>query len=171
MIEPEISDPFTGEPTDYGEWWWVPVAGIAILLVSYYVPQLWPLLMGLLVVGFAVRGIISLVDDGWSNGVLILFIVAVIGAVLAYVLYSRRETIEEALSDTDTKTIIVWGTLGVIIGIGFAAFADIYINGYTFFVAFIGEFIPAAGPNILFAILLTPLLYGAWKQAELQSGR
>ena len=52
-----------------------------------------------------------------------------------------------------------------------SAFADIYINGYTFFVAFIGEFIPAAAPNILFGILLTPLLYGAWKQAQLQSGR
>ena len=59
----------------------------------------------------------------------------------------------------------------MIVGIGFAAFADIFINGYTFWVAFVGEFVPAAGPNILFAILLTPLLYGAWRQAQSQSGR
>ena len=83
----------------------------------------------------------------------------------------RREAIAEAMSDVDTKTIIVWGVLANVLGIGFAAFADIWVSGLTFMAAFAGEFVPAAGPNVLFAILLAPLLYGAWKQAQMQSGR
>jgi hypothetical protein len=66
---------------------------------------------------------------------------------------------------------VVWGTLGVIVGIGFSSMADIWVNGYSFTTAFIGEFIPAAGPNILFAVILTPLLYAAWKQARARAGR
>jgi hypothetical protein len=102
----------------------------------------------------------------------ILFLVlTLLGAAMAYRLYSRRQDIAEAMSDIDTKTIIVWGVLANVIGIGFAALADIWVSGLTPIAAFAGEFVPAAGPNILFAILLAPLLYGAWKQAQLQSGR
>jgi uncharacterized membrane protein len=171
LLQPTIPDPFSGEPTDFSGWWWVPLAGLVLLLVINFVPRLWPVLMGLLVLGFAVQGVVSLVRDGFSWGVLLLFLLALFGGVLAWIVYRRKAAIAQALSDEDTRTIVVWGTLAVIIGIGFAAFADIFINGYTFFVAFIGEFIPAAGPNILFAILLTPLLYAAWKQAQAQAGR
>jgi hypothetical protein len=98
-------------------------------------------------------------------------LVTVVIAALGWYLLSRREAIAEALSDEDTKAIVVWGTIGVIVGIGFAATADIWINGYSVFTAYVGEFIPAAGPNILFAVILTPLLYGAWRQAQAQTGR
>jgi ECF transporter S component (folate family) len=171
IISPNIADPFSGEPANYGDWWWVPLAGLVLLLVTNFVPRLWPWLMGLLGLGFLVQAIVSFSSEGFSGGALILLIVAILIAVLAVYIYRGREAIAAALSDDDTKTIVVWGTLGVIIGIGFAALADIFINGYTFFVAFVGEFVPAAGPNILFAILLTPLLYGAWRQAQAQTGR
>jgi hypothetical protein len=49
--------------------------------------------------------------------------------------------------------------------------ADIIVNGYSFATAFIGEFVPAAGPNTLFAVILTPLLYAAWRQARAMAGR
>ncbi len=171
IISPNISDPFSGEPANFGGWWWVPAIGLVLLVVTNFAPRLWPYLMGLLVVGIAVRAVLSLASEGFTSGVVVLLLWAILTAVLAYYLFRRREAIEAALSDEDTKTIVVWGTLGIIIGIGFAAFADIFINGYTFFVAFVGEFVPAAGPNILFTILLTPLLYGAWRQAQAQSGR
>ncbi len=171
LISPNITDPFSGEPANFGTWWWVPLLGLALLLVTNFVPRLWPWLMGLLGLGILVRAIISLVNEGFSGGVLILIILAVLVGALAYYVFRRREAIAAALSDEDTRTIVVWGTLANIIGIGFAAFADIFVNGYTFFVAFVGEFVPAAGPNILFAILLTPLLYGAWKQTQAQAGR
>ncbi len=55
-------------------------------------------------------------------------------------------------------TAVTWGMLGNIIGIGFAAISDIRINGYSLPVAIVGEFLPAAGPNLIFTALLLPLL-------------
>jgi hypothetical protein len=171
LLNPNIPHPWSGELTDFGGWWWVPVLGLALLLVTYYAPNLWPLLMGLLVLGMFVRAIASLISDGFSGGSLLLLLLAVVVAGLAYSIFSRRQAIAAALSDEDTRAIVVWGTLAVIIGIGFAAIADIFVNGYTFVVTFVGQFIPAAGPNILFTVLLAPLLYGAWRQAQSQTGR
>lgn len=171
VISPNINDPFSGEPANFGGWWWVPALGLVLLLVTNFMPRLWPWLMGLLGLGILVRAVMSLGSEGFSGGAVILIVLAILIAALAYYVFRSREAIAAALSDDDTKTIIVWGVLGVIIGIGFAALADIFINGYTFPVAFVGEFVPAAGPNALFAILLTPLLYGAWRQAQGQTGR
>lgn len=171
FISPNVTDPNTGEAADFANWWWVPAAGIALILVTGYAPQLWPALVGLMGLGFLAQAIITLVNDGFDTGVLVLFGVAIVIGLLAYYVFSRREAITEALSDEDTMTIVVWGTLAVIIGIGFAAFSEIYLSGYTLFVAIVGQFIPAGGPNILFAVLLTPLLYSAWKQAQSQTGR
>jgi hypothetical protein len=150
--------------------WWIPVLGIALLLVINFVPRLWPILMGVLLLGLAWGAISSFIGGEIWAGILFL-VLTLLGAGMAYRLYSRRQDIAEAMSDIDTKTIIVWGVLANIIGIGFAALADIWVSGLTPIAAFAGEFVPAAGPNILFAILLAPLLYGAWKQAQLQSGR
>jgi len=71
----------------------------------------------------------------------------------------------------DTALINLWGALGIVIGIGFAAFADIWVNGYTFFVAMVGEFVPAAGPNIINAAILAPILLAAYKAVQSRTGR
>lgn len=71
----------------------------------------------------------------------------------------------------DTATINLWGALGIIIGIGFAAIADIWVNGYTFFVAMVGEFVPAAGPNIINSSILAPILLAAYKAVQARTGR
>jgi uncharacterized membrane protein len=71
----------------------------------------------------------------------------------------------------DTATINLWGALAIIIGIGFAAIADIWINGYTFFVAMVGEFVPAAGPNIINSAILSPILLAAYKAVQARTGR
>ncbi|MFZ8843711.1 ECF transporter S component [Thermoflexus sp.] len=68
-------------------------------------------------------------------------------------------------------SVIVWGAVANIVGIGFAAIADIWINGYPPAVALLGEFVPAAGPNILHAAILTPLLVGAYNALQRQLGR
>jgi uncharacterized membrane protein len=65
----------------------------------------------------------------------------------------------------------VWGALGIIVGIGFAALADIPWNGYSFTTAFLGEFLPAAGSNLINALILLPILLAAWKSAQARTGR
>ena len=73
--------------------------------------------------------------------------------------------------DVDLAAINLWGTLGIIVGIGFAALADIWINGYSFATAIIGEFSPAAGPNILNSMILSPILLAAYRAIQSRTGR
>ncbi len=71
----------------------------------------------------------------------------------------------------DLAAVNLWGTLGIIAGIGFAALADIWVNGYSFATAIIGEFAPAAGPNILNSMILTPILLAAYQAIQSRTGR
>lgn len=66
---------------------------------------------------------------------------------------------------------VAWSLLGNFIGIGFAAISDIWINGYPPAVAIVGEFLPAAGPNSIFAAILVPLLVAAYSSVQHQTGR
>ncbi len=74
-------------------------------------------------------------------------------------------------SNIDVAAAVTWSLLGNFIGIGFAAISDIWINGYPPAVAIVGEFIPAAGPNAIFAAVLVPLLVGAYAAVQRQTGR
>lgn len=71
----------------------------------------------------------------------------------------------------DIAAAVTWGMLGNIVGIGFAAISDIWINGYSPAAAIVGEFLPAAGPNLIFAAILVPLLVAAYSSVQRQSGR
>jgi uncharacterized membrane protein len=71
----------------------------------------------------------------------------------------------------DIAAAVTWGMLGNILGIGFAAISDIWINGYPPVLAIVGEFLPAAGPNLIFAAILVPLLVVAYAAVQKQSGR
>jgi uncharacterized membrane protein len=71
----------------------------------------------------------------------------------------------------DVAAAVTWGMLGNILGIGFAAISDIWINGYSPVAAIVGEFLPAAGPNLIFAAILVPLLVAAYSSVQRQAGR
>jgi len=71
----------------------------------------------------------------------------------------------------DVAAAVTWSMLGNILGIGFAAISDIWINGYSPVVALVGEFLPAAGPNLIFAAILVPILVGAYAAVRKQTGR
>lgn len=73
--------------------------------------------------------------------------------------------------NVDVAAAVTWSMLGNILGIGFAAVSDIWINGYPPVVALVGEFIPAAGPNLIFAAILVPILVGAYAAVRKQTGR
>lgn len=74
-------------------------------------------------------------------------------------------------NNVDVVTAVTWAMLGNILGIGFAAISDIWINGFSPAAAIVGEFLPAAGPNLIFAAILVPLLVGAYASAQRQAGR
>jgi hypothetical protein len=71
----------------------------------------------------------------------------------------------------DIAAAVTWGMLGNLLGIGFAAISDIWINGFSPAAAIVGEFLPAAGPNLIFAAILVPLLVVAYAAVQRQSGR
>lgn len=73
--------------------------------------------------------------------------------------------------NVDLAAAVTWAMLGNLVGMGFAAISDIWINGYTPTVALVGEFLPAAGPNLIFAAILVPLLVVAYASVQKQSGR
>jgi hypothetical protein len=74
-------------------------------------------------------------------------------------------------SNENVAAAVTWGMLGNILGILFAALSDIFINGFSLVAAVVGEFLPAAGPNLIFAAILVPLLVGAYAAVQKQSGR
>jgi uncharacterized membrane protein len=90
---------------------------------------------------------------------------AVIGFVLVVII---RVVFRENI---DLAAAVTWAMLGNFIGIGFAAISDIWINGFTPAVAIVGEFLPAAGPNMIFAAILVPILIGAYNALQRQIGR
>lgn len=88
-----------------------------------------------------------------------------IGFILALVVYFAFG------SNVDVAAAVMWGMLGNLLGIGFAAISDIWINGFSLPVAIVGEFIPSAGPNLIFAAILLPVLVIAYASVRRQSGR
>lgn len=88
-----------------------------------------------------------------------------VGFILAVAVYFAFR------SNIDVAAAVMWGMLGNLIGMGFAAISDIWINGFSLPVAIVGEFIPAAGPNLIFAAILIPVLVIAYASVRRQSGR
>ena len=71
----------------------------------------------------------------------------------------------------DVATAVTWGMLGNIVGLLFASLSDIVINGFSLAAAIVGEFLPSAGPNLIFAAILVPMLVVAYAATRRQSGR
>ncbi len=74
-------------------------------------------------------------------------------------------------SNEEVAAAVTWGMLGNILGLLFAAISDIWINGFSLAAAVVGEFLPSAGPNLIFAAILVPLLVLAYSAVRRQSGR
>jgi hypothetical protein len=90
---------------------------------------------------------------------------AVTGLVLVVIVRFAFST------NVDIAAAVTWSMLGNFIGLGFAAISDIWINGYSPAVAIVGEFLPAAGPNLIFAAILVPILVAAYAAVQRQTGR
>jgi len=73
--------------------------------------------------------------------------------------------------NVEMATAVTWGMLGNIVGLLFASLSDIVINGFSLPAAIVGEFLPAAGPNLIFAAILVPMLVAGYAATRAQSGR
>src|SRR5215208_214865 len=74
-------------------------------------------------------------------------------------------------SNENIAAAVTWAMLGNILGLLFASLSDIWINGFTLPATIVGQFLPAAGPNLIFAAILVPLLVVAYSSVQRQSGR
>jgi energy-coupling factor transport system substrate-specific component len=73
----------------------------------------------------------------------------------------------------NTRAIVIaeiFGIVGVLVGIGFAAYTDIFVSKLSFAAA-TSEFVPAAGTDLLNAIILLPILLVAYNAARRRFGR
>jgi energy-coupling factor transport system substrate-specific component len=81
------------------------------------------------------------------------------------VLYVRR------LNDARSIGIAVgFSLLGIIVGMGFAAFTDIWVYGITPLAAW-EEFVPVALTNAIAAIVLVPILSVAWEAVRTRTAQ
>jgi energy-coupling factor transport system substrate-specific component len=64
----------------------------------------------------------------------------------------------------------IFAIIGIIVGIGFAAYTDIWVSKYTIAAA-TGNFVPAALSDLVNGIILLPILLIAYNAAVRRSGR
>lgn len=75
---------------------------------------------------------------------------------------------------TNTRNIVVaeiFAAVGVVVGIGFAALNDIWVSKLSFSTAIVGEWVPAALPDLLNGLILLPILLIAYNAAVARRGR
>ena len=75
--------------------------------------------------------------------------------------------------NTVNKIVIaeIFSVVGIIVGLGFAAYSDIWVSQITPATATTGEFIPATLPDIVFGVILLPILLVAYNAAMARTGR
>jgi energy-coupling factor transport system substrate-specific component len=121
-------------------------------------------------VGLFTGGIGNLINDlltgtvywNWDvgNG-----LIGFIAGLAMYITWGRYNSIE--------KIIVAefFSVLGILIGLGFAAFSDIGVSKLTFAAATTTEFIPATLPDIVLGVILLPILLVAYNAAMTRTGR
>ena len=65
----------------------------------------------------------------------------------------------------------IFSAIGVVVGIGFAAYNDIWVSKLSFPTATIGELFPAAGSDLINGLILLPILLVAYVAAMRRFGR
>ena len=122
------------------------------------------------VVGFFVGGIGNFIGDyisgygvywNWDLGN------ALIGLIAGLALYNTFGRYGNSRTITVAEII---GAIGVVIGIGFAAYSDIWVSKLNFAGAS-SEFIPAALTDLIFGLILLPILLVAYNAAIARRGR
>jgi hypothetical protein len=156
-------------------WAFVMMAALAALLVMAFAPRLWPVLLGVLIAGLIALGVLHLANppapfvqaggNPWPNAIL-LWIAALALGLSAFRLYQQRDSFMGWFGDEELSALAAWSAAAVIGGFGFATLADSFFRGFNTQTALNAVLIPALGPALLFAVILTPLLVALWRQAQ-----
>lgn len=93
---------------------------------------------------------------------------AIIGFVAGLAVYNTL-----GRYNTTVKIIVAefYSVIGILIGLGFAAYSDIWVSKLTFNAATTTEFIPATLPDIVLGLILLPILLIAYNAAVARTGR
>jgi uncharacterized membrane protein len=166
LLDPVIADPYTGQTVDFGVWWAVAGAATLIMLLLVFAPQTWPYLLMLMVLGFVGFSVLDVVQNGLRLGDVVIWMVALLTAAGMAYLHYHTGHVARWVDHTALQTLVIWSSMGIIIGILYASLADIPYNNLSLETAFIGEFVPIAGPDIIFGVVLIPLLYGIWEHSR-----
>ena len=122
------------------------------------------------VVGFFVGGVGNFIGDyisgygvywNWDLGNALIGLIAGLALYGTFGVYSSRRPITFAE---------IASAIGIIVGIGFAAYTDIWVSKLNFGGAS-SEFLPAAISDLIFGLILLPILLVAYNAAVRQRGR
>ncbi len=122
------------------------------------------------VVGFFVGGVGNFIGDyisgygvfwNWDLGNALIGLIAGLALYGTFGIYSSRRPITFAE---------IASAIGIIVGIGFAAYTDIWVSKLNFGGAS-SEFLPAAISDLIFGLILLPILLVAYNAAVRQRGR
>lgn len=93
---------------------------------------------------------------------------AIIGLVAGLAMYNTL-----GRYNSTVKIIVAefYSVVGILIGLGFAAYSDIWVSKLTFASATTTEFIPASLPDIVLGLILLPILLLAYNAAVARTGR
>lgn len=64
-----------------------------------------------------------------------------------------------------------WGTLGIVVGMLFAALTEMFVGGIDFNTALVGYFVPAFAGNFVVTVILLPILMIAFAGVAARRGR
>lgn len=92
-------------------------------------------------------------------------LIGFVAGLAMYLTWGRYNTIN--------KIVIaeIFSVVGIIVGLGFAAYSDIWVSQLTPTTATTTEFIPATIPDIVLGVILLPILLVAYNAAIARTGR
>jgi len=121
-------------------------------------------------VGLFTGGVGNLINDlltgpiywNWDlgNG-----IIGFVSGLALFITWGRYRSVRNII------TAEIFGVVAIIVGLGFAAYSDIWVSALTPLTATTTEFVPATIPDLVLSIILLPILLVAYSAAIGRTGR
>jgi energy-coupling factor transport system substrate-specific component len=110
------------------------------------------------------------INDAFSYGIYWNWEIGIglIGFVAGLTMYVTRGRYNTTMRIVLAEVV---GAIGLVVGLGFASLTDIWTSHLTFATAMTTEFVPALVPDLVFGLVLLPVLLVAYNVALGRSGR